>query len=143
VRLTDNGRLGLQSIHLHISDIAAEVGICPVDFKGSGNLKKRAKRLDCVRLSGAFVRTRTLGKWKAFVRSHSSAEVAAIQTLRDQRMLQSSFDFQNTLHDCLAGAGQPWAELCNPVGIGEKTNFVPTNARGQKQFSFTLFSFHL
>jgi hypothetical protein len=29
-------------------------------------------------------------------RSNSGAEVAAVQTLRDQRMLQSSFDFEFT-----------------------------------------------
>jgi hypothetical protein len=47
-----------------------------------------AKRLDCARLSGAFVRTRTLGKRMLFVRAKSGAEDAAVQTLRDWRTLR-------------------------------------------------------
>jgi hypothetical protein len=52
-------------------------------------MRKCAKRLDCARLSGAFVRTSTPEKRMVSARSISGAEVAAVQTLRDQRILQS------------------------------------------------------
>jgi hypothetical protein len=53
-------------------------------------------RLDCVRLRGAFVRMSTPGKRMVSVGSHSGAEAAAVRMHRDQRMLQSSFDFEYT-----------------------------------------------
>jgi len=60
---------------------------------------KIAKRLDCVRFSGAFARKGTV-KWRmAFMRSKSGAKAAAVQTLRAFRrrrrgaILKSQLDF--------------------------------------------------
>jgi hypothetical protein len=58
-------------------------------------VRKVAKRLDCARFSGAFVRPENPGKRMISARSNSGAKATAVQTLRDQRIFQSQFDFEN------------------------------------------------